>query len=148
MGWWSYGIVDGDGPADCLYGLEDEVFQKAGITFDEESDEGHLELSEAEREKVKLVLMDQEYIKQLFDKIEDDIFDTMTTAWFVMVNGGMLSPFKQLVVEAIDQDQPGDWDDAEKRKAATDLFRQQVVDYKDGEAVELTATGLFDALFS
>jgi hypothetical protein len=125
MGWWGYGITEGDSPYDVIDAWE-EQFGKSRVT----SEDALMFINEQHR---RWGNYDSEIVVQ--------------TVGFIMVEAGMpiSDELRQKILDACDADQSDRWNSVDERKAAIAQFRKAVAEY-DGTPIEIRQYGLFEKI--
>ena len=152
MGWWGWGVMEGDEPCDLQYIIEQSLASGVGA-LDGQSD------SEYEAEEIRVNDVSRAKLKAGdYMDIVAQIKDGTLTDWgdsnialqvlgeMIMVYGGKMDEaLKPMFIEAAESD---DWAEREvKRKAEMTAFINRVIAY-DGTAIEPTSRGLFDTIFT
>lgn len=143
MGWWGYGVVDGDGPWDIIADIEEE----ADINNDDSDDEEGSEALDLE----KLFLEQRQAFKKLsidtmkaiaIDASHDGDSVAIMTVGYLFLKWQVTMPedLKQEVLQAIAEDESDNWNDADERRKQLAAFKA-AVEKQDGEG--LSICGLF-----
>lgn len=149
MGWWGFGVMEGDGPLDMRGGMQDAVVgEEFAEGLDPDLDEDAVDA--ATEEAFAKALKDPEAVSHAYEQCgvgdSDDPTDMQAFGYVVMLAGGPIDAFKQELLDALDADRSDEWTDPDKRRAAIAKFRQQVVNY-DGTPIEDDTKGLFASIF-
>lgn len=146
MGWWGVGPTEGDTPMDVESIIRNVVKFHAtrapeGVSSD---DEGFFDFEIKTVDEVNRVIAAKD---EITDRVlcagEEDIFWHGLAA-AVMRSGGPLASIKDEVLKAIDGDEWAQTDD--RREAAMDAFRAQVVAHVDGVVSVVPTKGLLEAI--
>jgi hypothetical protein len=158
MGWWGFGIMEGDEPCDLQYIIESElagdVFIGSDVGMSE--DEAYDQTMAKTAEMAKQALECGDYM-EIVSKIKAGEFDSefddydqnialQVLGEMIMVYGGKMDEtVKPIFVEAAEADGWAQGND--ERKAEMDAYINRVIAY-DGTAIEPTSRGLFDTIFT
>lgn len=134
MGWWGFGPMDGDTPLD----FEGAINRAAGGVSDFD-----VMPSISSHDALQRVIAASEGIIQRMGSWDANIF-WQALAVMVMRGGGPLSLVRDDVLKAIDADE---WstESMDRQRVMVD-FRKHVVNYQDGQIVDLSDKGLFAAI--
>lgn len=152
MGWWGFGVVEGDEPLDLMPSIVDAITGKESnnspvFESDEEYDRFDAERHALLVEKLKA----GDYASAItriqngeFDRIGDRNIALQVLGELIVVNGGVMTDeTKAIVIEAAENDEWAKWDgEGSSRYTAMQDFIERVKSYQ-GVALEPTCRGLF-----
>ena len=145
MGWWGYGVMEGDVPSDYACTIEDAF----AVNLDR-NNEG--DLTEASAKQYVVRFKDAAFVQTVVNQAPQliELWDEANIFWqvlgyMVMEMGGPIDSFKDKLVEAINNDDTS-FRDGDLRQQKMDEFLEAVNKY-DGQPVKLNqAGGLLDAV--
>lgn len=154
MGWWGYGVVEGDEPCDLLPDVRDAIIgdePNEDIEFDTEEYDEYQDARHALMvEKMKI----GDYTSAItriqegeFDDVGDQNIALQVLGELIMVNGGVMNAeTKAIVIEAAENDEWANEDSEDgPRYKAMQVFIERVKSY-EGVALEPNCLGLFAAI--
>lgn len=155
MGWWGYGVVEGDEPMDLLPDVRDAIIgDEPNEDIELETDEEYDEYQDARHALMVEKMKTGDYTSAItriqegeFDEVGDQNIALQVLGELIMVNGGVMdAETKAIVIEAAENDEWANEDSEDgPRYKAMQAFIERVKSY-EGVVLEPNCLGLFAAI--
>lgn len=147
MGWWGYGVLDGDEPYDIIAEIEDVVYEGIDVDRDEQFLLCFDDFSEDHKQKIRENFNSR--LEQILAKVSDN-YDEVIAMQVVgsicmMIGTNMSDERRKVYIQAAEDDDADTFRDPSERRKALNDFITQLKSY-DGNPIEVAHQGLFEVM--
>lgn len=144
MGWWNYGVMDGDTPLDILAMMQRELLGNISYATQQAHDRIMERFYKALKEptNVRKLMNARDHITDHLCAQEHIFWQVLGAQ--VMQAGGTIEPFKGELLQALETDEYAERHPL--RKKEMEVVVKQVNDYHEGIPAKVKETGLFASM--